>query len=349
MVRPRRTDSGLSPGSRATARLHRTQVLDASRTNRRQQARERAAARRDVGLEQMVDDILADLQGPDVFGQPGAVFQLQGDLREFDQLLRDILRNPSGPTSSDSVPHSANSLPSPSSTVSLNSLPDISPIAPQGDGLSRSRSARRAQRGQAARQSRQARRSRGQAVPTPARPTPRRLERQRWRQRAAQFTELQQRRRQAVDASRWRGRVATESDADREGRQARTRRAVQFCRAQHRSNLWKRFIDMPDKICSCCQRTFYAKSGARPDPGRVPGFLQQLLNEAGIPVPDPLWLCSGCREALRQGKMPALCVANGLALAAIPPELAALNFMELRLVTQVCLGHMSGLQLWLAC
>lgn len=91
---------------------------------------------------------------------------------------------------------------------------------------------------------------------------------------------------------------------------------------------------MADSVCSCCQRTFYAKSGAIHDPGsRVSAFLQRLLIEAGIPLPHPLWLCCGCREALRQDKMPPLCVANGLALAAIPLELAALNFMELRLVT----------------
>ena len=172
----------------------------------------------------MVDDILADLRGADVFGQPeAAVTLLDGDMRQLDQLLRDILQGPAASSSSTSVPYSQHSQPSTGSSVSIHpsQLDQTTPLAPRAQGLRRSRTGRRASRNQAARQSRQARGSAGQAIPTPARPTPRRLERQRWLARRARFTEQQQRRRRAVRSSRWRGQYQAETPEARLERHAK--------------------------------------------------------------------------------------------------------------------------------
>ena len=47
------------------------------------------------------------------------------------------------------------------------------------------------------------------------------------------------------------------------------------------------------------------------------------------------WICHTCNNHLRRGKMPPLAVANNLALAPIPPELAPLNVLERQVIARI--------------
>lgn len=70
------------------------------------------------------------------------------------------------------------------------------------------------------------------------------------------------------------------------------------------------------------------------------------LRELGRRQAGPgVWVCHGCSKALRAMKsaddtdcMPQLCIANGLELDPLPPELACLNAMEVRFISQVCVA-----------
>ena len=48
-----------------------------------------------------------------------------------------------------------------------------------------------------------------------------------------------------------------------------------------------------------------------------------------------LRVCCTCRDYFVKGQVPPLCIVNSLTLDPIPPELACLNTVELRLITQV--------------
>ena len=109
----------------------------------------------------------------------------------------------------------------------------------------------------------------------------------------------------------------------------------------------------PNCVCACCVRIFYHHSGTRPRAStvrRLEHLLRQLLpfwppwggaeyandDERWADMARHLWLCDVCASAMsRRGTLHEMSVANHLALDPVPPVLADLSIMELRLVSIV--------------
>ena len=93
----------------------------------------------------------------------------------------------------------------------------------------------------------------------------------------------------------------------------------------------------PDCVCTCCHRLMY-RSVILCNPAKYSKCSNDLLNVVFSPdlryVCDSgnEYVCMTCDRALKRGVMPLQAKANGLQLPDIPPELADLNALELRLI-----------------
>eukprot|EP00884_Botryococcus_braunii_P022877 jgi/Botrbrau1/9273/Bobra.0111s0001.1 len=99
------------------------------------------------------------------------------------------------------------------------------------------------------------------------------------------------------------------------------------------------FCKGPSKICSSCNRQLYKKGGSTVASGsEVEGhllsypILQRRVCDSTGRV-GPIWLCITCRNYFSKGQLPPISTANSLDLAPCPPELATLNYMEIRMVS----------------
>ena len=94
----------------------------------------------------------------------------------------------------------------------------------------------------------------------------------------------------------------------------------------------------PDFVCTCCHRLMYRKSAVPCNPAKYSKCSNDLLNcvfSADLRYVCDTgneYICKTCDRALKRGVMPVQAKANGLKLPEIPPELADLNALELRLI-----------------
>jgi hypothetical protein len=94
----------------------------------------------------------------------------------------------------------------------------------------------------------------------------------------------------------------------------------------------------PDFVCTCCHRLMYRKSVVPCNPAKYSKCSNDLLNcvfSADLRYVCDTgneYVCKTCDRALKRGVMPLQAKANGLQLPDIPPELADLNALELRLI-----------------
>ena len=94
----------------------------------------------------------------------------------------------------------------------------------------------------------------------------------------------------------------------------------------------------PDFVCTCCHRLMYGKSVVPCNPAKYSKCGNDLLNcvfSANLRYVCDTgneYVCRTCDRALKRGVMPLQAKANGLQLPAIPPELADLNALELKLI-----------------
>ena len=94
----------------------------------------------------------------------------------------------------------------------------------------------------------------------------------------------------------------------------------------------------PDFVCTCCHHLMYRKSVILCNPVKYSKCGDELLNcvfSADLRYvcdTGDEYVCKTCDRALKRGVMPLQAKANGLKLSEIPPELADLNALELRLI-----------------
>ena len=102
----------------------------------------------------------------------------------------------------------------------------------------------------------------------------------------------------------------------------------------------------PDFVCTCCHHLMYGKSVFPCNPSKCSNDLLNCVFST-----DMRYVCDTgneyvrktCDRALKRGVMPLQAKAYGLQLSAIPPELADLSALELRLIC-LCLLLPSGKQ-----
>ena len=94
----------------------------------------------------------------------------------------------------------------------------------------------------------------------------------------------------------------------------------------------------PDFVCTCCHCLMYRKSVVPCNPAKYSKCSNDLLScvfSADLRYVCDTgneYVCTTCDRALKRGVMPLQAKANGLQLPNIPPELADLNALELRLI-----------------
>ena len=94
----------------------------------------------------------------------------------------------------------------------------------------------------------------------------------------------------------------------------------------------------PNFVCTCCHRLMYQKSVVQCNPAKYSKCTNDLLNavfSADMRYVCDIgkeYICKTCDRALKRGVMPLQAKANGLQLPDIPPELADLNTLEVRLI-----------------
>ena len=90
-------------------------------------------------------------------------------------------------------------------------------------------------------------------------------------------------------------------------------------------------------VCTSCHRLMYRNCVVPCNRGKYSHCDQELfdsvLSSLYISNDGSVWICKTCDSSLKRGVMPAQCVANNLQLSEIPPELAKLNPLELRLIS----------------
>ena len=82
-------------------------------------------------------------------------------------------------------------------------------------------------------------------------------------------------------------------------------------------------------VCTSCHRLMYRNCVV---PCNIDSLCDQELLDSVLSLSNDGNLCT-CDRSLKRGVMPAQCVANNLQLSEIPPELAKLNPLEIRLIS----------------
>ena len=95
--------------------------------------------------------------------------------------------------------------------------------------------------------------------------------------------------------------------------------------------------EMPEYICTCCHRVLFRKTVDvfRRDKYKDTGIVKDVLSERyryRDIRKDEEYICQTCSKDLKQGKMPAQAVANGLEVPDIPIELNGLTRLEVRCI-----------------
>ena len=89
--------------------------------------------------------------------------------------------------------------------------------------------------------------------------------------------------------------------------------------------------------CCCCHRLHYRFSVVEMKAGnyKTNKDIKCILESTSdIGIHGKPWVCNTCHKILKTGKVPAQSWANGLKLDVIPPDLADLRPLELRLISQ---------------
>ena len=104
----------------------------------------------------------------------------------------------------------------------------------------------------------------------------------------------------------------------------------------------------PDFVCTCCHRLMYRKSVVPCNVAKYSKCSNDLLNSVfstdlrHVCDTGNEYVCKTCDKALKRGVMPLQAKANGLQLSEIPPELADLNALEMRLYLSMFVFHENG-------
>ena len=130
---------------------------------------------------------------------------------------------------------------------------------------------------------------------------------------------------------------------------------LQISHAHLITQLDKEIDDFPDKECCCCQqlhqRKFVTRVKLSDDLGpvlwvRLKTYILQHNPEASD---QTLFMCNYCKPMIKDNKLPARCVLNGLETAKVPSEIAKLDGLSRQLIqrakcyqTIVRLGTYSG-------
>ena len=130
---------------------------------------------------------------------------------------------------------------------------------------------------------------------------------------------------------------------------------LQITHAHLIAQLDKEIDDFPDKECCCCQQLHQRKSVTRvklsDDLGpvlwvRLKTYILQHNPEASD---QTLFMCNYCKPMIKDNKLPARCVLNGLETAKVPTEISKLDGLSRQLIqrakcyqTIVRLGTYSG-------
>ena len=96
--------------------------------------------------------------------------------------------------------------------------------------------------------------------------------------------------------------------------------------------------DSANYVCCSCHRLMYRITVVQLHddsyPKAKPAMLKNVLSYRMVSAREKEWICRTCHLTLKRGKMPTQAKANNLALTDQPPELKALNSLELRLICQ---------------
>ena len=91
-----------------------------------------------------------------------------------------------------------------------------------------------------------------------------------------------------------------------------------------------------DFVCTSCHRLLYRNSVVTCNRAKYTKCTEELLNSVlgsnYISNDGNVWVCKTCDSALKRGVMPAQSVGNKLKLDDVPPELAKLKPLEIRLI-----------------
>ena len=92
----------------------------------------------------------------------------------------------------------------------------------------------------------------------------------------------------------------------------------------------------PDYVCTVCHRIMYRVSVVMYRRHNYTKCSEDVLQSAYsleyTSIDGKQWICRTCDRQLRKGVLPAQAKANNLTLSDIPPELACLNALEVRLI-----------------
>ena len=92
-----------------------------------------------------------------------------------------------------------------------------------------------------------------------------------------------------------------------------------------------------DFVCTSCHRLLYRNSVVTCNRDKYnkckEELLESVLGSNYISNDGNVWVCKTCDGALKRGLMPAQSVGNNLKLDDVPPELANLKLLEVRLIS----------------
>ena len=92
-----------------------------------------------------------------------------------------------------------------------------------------------------------------------------------------------------------------------------------------------------DFVCTSCHRLLYRNSVVTCNRDKYnkckEELLESVLGSNYISNDGNVWVCKTCDGALKRGLMPAQSIANNLKLDDVPPELAKLKLLEVRLIS----------------
>ena len=92
-----------------------------------------------------------------------------------------------------------------------------------------------------------------------------------------------------------------------------------------------------DFVCTSCRRLLYRNSVVTCNRDKYnkckEELLENVLGSNYISNDGNVWVCKTCDGALKRGLMPAQSIANNFILDDVPPELAKLKLLEVRLIS----------------
>ena len=95
-----------------------------------------------------------------------------------------------------------------------------------------------------------------------------------------------------------------------------------------------------DFVCTSCHRLLYRNSVVTCNGDKynkcTEDLLESVLDSNYINNDGNVWVCKTCDGTLKRGLMLAQSIANNLKLDDLPPELAKLKLLEVRLISLKC-------------